>query len=118
MNNIIVYSDGELELNVSINNETTWLNRNQISKLLDRDVKTIGKHISNIFKEKELIKNSVIANFATTATDGKIYNTEHYNLDVVISIGYRVKLILIRINNMKSSLSSYTSQVFYPRHNY
>ena len=52
--NVVLYNDGEIELNVSINNETTWLNRNQISQLLGRDVKTIGKHINNVFKEKEL----------------------------------------------------------------
>jgi len=89
--NVVFYNDGEIELNVSINDETTWLNRNQISQLLDRDVKTIGKHINNIFKEKELEKNAVVANFATTAKDGKKYDVEYYNLDVVISIGYRVK---------------------------
>jgi len=89
--NIVLYNDGEIELNVSINDETTWLNRNQISQLLDRDVKTIGKHINNVFKEKELEKNSVVANFATTAKDGKKYDVEYYNLDVIISIGYRVK---------------------------
>ncbi|MEA3552884.1 MAG: RhuM family protein [Campylobacterota bacterium] len=89
--NVVLYNDGEIELNVSINDETTWLNRNQISQLLDRDVKTIGKHINNIFKEKELEKNAVVANFATTAKDGKKYDVEYYNLDVIISIGYRVK---------------------------
>jgi hypothetical protein len=87
----VVYNDGELELKVSVENETVWLNRNQISELFGRDVKTIGKHISNVFKEKELDKFSVVANFATTALDGKTYNIEYYNLDVIISIGYRVK---------------------------
>ena len=89
--NIVLYNDGEIELNVSITNETTQLNRNQISQLLDRDIKTIGKHINNVFKENELEKNSVVANFATTAKDGKKYDVEYYNLDVIISIGYRVK---------------------------
>ena len=88
---IVIYDDGELELNVSINNETVWLNRNQISKLFGRDVKTIGKHIANVFSDGELEKFSVVANFATTASDGKIYNVEYYNLDVIISVGYRVK---------------------------
>jgi hypothetical protein len=90
-NQIVVYNDGEIELKVSINNETVWLNRQQISKLFGRDVKTIGKHINNIFKDSELEKNQVVANFATTATDGKTYNVEYYNLDMIISIGYRVK---------------------------
>jgi len=91
MANVVVYNDGELELSVSINNETVWLNRNQISELLGRDVKTIGKHINNVFSDEELDKPAVVANFATTATDGKTYSVEYYNLDVVISVGYRVK---------------------------
>ncbi|MCK9162593.1 MAG: RhuM family protein [Arcobacteraceae bacterium] len=89
--NLVVYNDGELELTVSVENETVWLNRNQISQLFGRDIKTIGKHINNIFREGELVRFSVVANFATTATDGKIYDVEYYNLDVIISVGYRVK---------------------------
>ena len=89
--NNIVYNDGEIELKVSIENETVWLNRQQLAKLFDRDIKTIGKHINNVFKDGELDKNSVIAKFATTASDGKVYNIEYYNLDVIISVGYRVK---------------------------
>lgn len=91
ISNIVVYNDGELELKVSVNTETVWLNRIQLSELFGRDVKTIGKHINNIFEEKELEKISVVANFATTALDGKTYNVEYYNLDVIISVGYRVK---------------------------
>jgi len=70
--------------------ETVWLNRNQLAFLFDRDVKTIGKHISNILKE-ELNGMAVVANFATTASDGKTYLMEFYNLDMIISLGYRVK---------------------------
>jgi len=88
---IIIFNDGELELNVSVDNETVWLNRHQLSELFGRDVKTIGKHLTNVFKEKELEKFAVVANFATTASDGKKYNIEYYNLDVIISVGYRVK---------------------------
>ena len=77
MKNLIIYQDGELELNVSINQETVWLNRNQISELFDINVKTIGKHINNVFKDQEFDKVSVVANFATTASDGKIYNKEY-----------------------------------------
>jgi hypothetical protein len=91
ISNIIVYNDGELELKVSVEQESVWLNRNQIADLFGRDVKTIGKHINNIFIEGELTRFSVVANFATTASDGKIYDVEYYNLDVIISIGYRVK---------------------------
>ena len=66
-------------------------NRHQMSELFDRDVKTIGKHVNNVFKENELRRDSVVANFATTANDGKTYQVEYYNLDVIISVGYRVK---------------------------
>lgn len=83
--------DNQIEIQVTLENETVWLNRNQMASLFDRDVKTIGKHINNIFSEGELDENSVVAIFATTATDGKIYQIEHYNLDVIISVGYRVK---------------------------
>jgi hypothetical protein len=88
---IVLYNDGELELDVSIENDTVWLNRHQISELFGRDVKTIGKHIGNVFSDGELEKFAVVANFATTARDGKTYNVEYYNLDVIISVGYRVK---------------------------
>jgi len=90
-NNIVVYDNGEIELKVSVDSETVWLNREQISNLFDRDIKTIGKHINNVFKDGELFKDSVVAKFATTAKDGKIYQIEYYNLDVIISVGYRVK---------------------------
>ena len=78
------------QIEVRIEDETVWLNRNQMTILFDRDIKTIGKHINNALKE-ELSTISVVANFATTASDGKIYQTEHYNLDMIISVGYRVK---------------------------
>ncbi|MDA3923945.1 MAG: virulence RhuM family protein [Kiritimatiellae bacterium] len=92
-NEIILYQNqnGEIKLEVSVLEETVWLNRNQMALLFDRDVKTIGKHINNIFNEGELVENAVVANFATTANDGKIYQVDHYNLDVIISVGYRVK---------------------------
>jgi hypothetical protein len=98
---IIIYQTDEqsTRLEVRLEDETVWLNRNQISQLFDRDIKTIGKHIKNILRE-ELKGLSVVANFATTATDGKTYQVEFYNLDVIISIGYRVKSqrgILFRI---------------------
>ena len=70
--------------------ETVWLNRNQIAQLFDRDVKTIGKHINNALHE-ELEGVSVVAKFAITASDGKTYQVEHYNLEMITSIGYRVK---------------------------
>ena len=98
-NDIVIFKNGELELqvNVSPDLETVWLNRDQMSDLFDRDIKTIGKHISNIFKEGELDKEVVVAKFATTTKHGAIKgktqtkNVEFYNLDVIISVGYRVK---------------------------
>jgi prophage maintenance system killer protein len=93
MNEIEIYKslDKGDELSVRLDNDTVWLNREQLAALFDRDVKTIGKHIGNVFKEGELTKNSVVAKFATTASDGKTYQVENYNLDVIISVGYRVK---------------------------
>lgn len=79
-----------LSLDVRVENETVWLNRNQIALLFDRDVKTIGKHINNALKE-ELDGLSVVAKFATTASDGKTYQVEFYNIEMITSIGYRVK---------------------------
>ncbi|MBN2754718.1 MAG: virulence RhuM family protein [Candidatus Goldbacteria bacterium] len=71
--------------------DTIWLNLNQMSVLFDRDKSVISRHIKNVFDEKELVRDSVVANFATTAADGKKYDTEYYSLDVIISVGYRVK---------------------------
>ena len=81
----------ELEVNVSPSEDTVWLSTEQISDLFQRERSVITKHISNIFKEKELYRNSVCANFAHTAPDGKTYKVDYYNLDVIISVGYRVK---------------------------
>lgn len=91
-NEIVMFKNGELELEVSLNEnkDTVWLNRHQIAKLFDRDIKTINKHINNAINE-ELSDDSVVAKFATTASDGKTYQVEYFNLDVIISVGYRVK---------------------------
>lgn len=93
-NEIILYKPNELaehiEVRVDGEKDTVWLNRQQIATLFNRDVKTIGKHITNALQE-ELQGISVVAKFATTATDGKTYQTEHYNLDMILSVGYRVK---------------------------
>lgn len=83
--------DGQTRLEVRLINETVWLSFNQMANLFQRDKSVIFKHIQNIFEEQELSKNAVVANFAITAADGKIYQVEHYNLDVIISVGYRVK---------------------------
>ncbi len=90
-NEIILYQpDSTIKLEVRLENETVWLNRQQIALLFDRDVKTIGKHIANALKE-ELEGCSVVAKFATTASDGKTYQVEYYNIEMVTSVGYRVK---------------------------
>ncbi len=92
MNEIIIYQPAELpkRIEVRVENDTIWLNRQQMASLFERDVNTIGKHGSNSLKE-ELKGFSVVAKFAITATDRKVYQLEHYNLDVIISVGYRVK---------------------------
>jgi len=93
MNEIEIYktSDNRIELEVNLDKDTVWLNQKQITLLFDRDRTVINKHINNVFKEGELDKNSVCAFFAHTAKDGKTYETQFYNLDVIISVGYRVK---------------------------
>ena len=93
--NIEIYQleDGKTEINVQLEKETVWLNLNQIVDLFERDKSVISRHINNIFKEKELDRNSVVAKNATTAADGKTYQVDYYNLDVIISVGYRVKSI-------------------------
>ncbi len=94
-NEIVLYQSGELaeHIEVRLNDDTVWLNRNQIALLFGRDVKTIGKHINNVFKEGELVRELVVANFATTTKHGAMQGktqttrTEHYNLDVIIFCG-------------------------------
>lgn len=95
-NEIILYQpDSTLSLDVRVENETVWLNRNQIAVLFDRDVKTIGKHINNALQE-ELTGLPTVAKFAIVQKEGDrtvTRNIEHYNLDVIISVGYRVKSV-------------------------
>ena len=83
--------NGSTEIQVKLENETVWLSLNQITELFERDKSVISRHINNIFKENELDRNSVVAKNATTAADGKIYQVDFYNLDVIISVGYRIK---------------------------
>ena len=93
-NEIVLFEteDREITLNVEVNQDTVWLNRNQMADLFGRDVKTIGKHINNALKEE--LDNSTVANFATVQNEGGRdveRNIEYYNLDMIISVGYRVK---------------------------
>ena len=90
---MIIYQtdDGAVKVDVRMQNDTVWLSLDLMAKLFQRDKSTISRHIKNIFSEGELSPDSVVANFATTAADGKTYQVEYYNLDVIISVGYRVK---------------------------
>ena len=92
-NQIIMYQteDGLTKIDVTIENDTVWLNQLQMAELFQTTKQNISYHITNIFKEGELEENSVVKDFLTTAADGKPYNTHYYNLDVIISVGYRVK---------------------------
>ena len=83
--------DGAARVEVRVRGDTVWLSMGQMASLFDRDKSVISRHISNIFGEGELERGSVVAEFATTAADGKVYRVEHFNLDVIISVGYRVK---------------------------
>lgn len=88
---LFISPDGELELNVPFDQDTVWLAQDQLCELFGRERSVITKHINNVFKEGELVRDAVCAKFARTAADGKTYQTQHYNLDVIISVGYRVK---------------------------
>ena len=83
--------DGRIRLQVRLEDETVWLTQKLMAELFQKDVRTINEHIQNIFEERELSPDSVVRKFRITAADGKSYDTQHYNLDVIISVGYRVK---------------------------
>lgn len=91
-NNIVIYQteNGKTKLDVHLQKQTIWLSLDEISSLFQKNKSTISRHIKNIFLSKELDRESVVANFATTAKDGKIYQVDYYNLDMIISVGYRV----------------------------
>ena len=93
---IIIYQtkNGDTKIDVRMENDTVWLTLDQMSTLFQRDKSTISRHIKNIFNGGELERNSVVAKFATTASDGKTYQVDYYNLDVIISVGYRVKSLI------------------------
>ena len=86
---ILIYQnkEGDIKIDVRLEEETVWLTQGQMGQLFGKDKRTVSEHIGNIFKEEELDESSVVRNFRTTATDGKSYDTNHYNL----SVGYRVK---------------------------
>ena len=88
-NEIVLFENQKVKLEVNLKDDTVWLTQEQMANLFDRDKSVISRHIKNILNEE--LDNSVVANFATTAKDGKTYNIEYYNLDMTISVGYRVK---------------------------
>lgn len=91
-NEIILYQpDDAVKLEVRLSEETVWLTQQQMTVLFETTKQNISLHINNIFRENELDKNSVVKDYLTTAADGKKYRTQYYNLDVIISVGYRVK---------------------------
>ena len=94
-NNIIIYTtnDGQVEIEVRLEDENVWLTQNAMAELFNTTKQNISLHIKNIFEENELDKNSVVKENLTTASDGKNYKTKFYNLDLIISVGYRVKSI-------------------------
>ena len=96
MNNqgeIIIYQadDGITHINVKMEDETVWLTQAQLAELYQTSKSNISEHISHIFEEAELDRDSVVRKFRTTASDGKNYNVIYYNLDMIISLGYRIK---------------------------
>ena len=89
-NEIILFENQGVKLEVNLKDETVWLTQKQMAELFDKDRRTITRHIQNIYKDNELEENSVCSFFEHTAEDGKKYNVQYYNLDMIISVGYRV----------------------------
>ena len=92
-NALVMFHDGSFELDVRVSayENTVWLTLDQIASLFEKDKSTVSRHIKNIFSEGELDREAVVVNYATTASDGKTYQVDYYNLDLIISVGYRVK---------------------------
>tara|TARA_R110002167_G_scaffold117729_6_gene293888 strand:- start:682 stop:1026 length:345 start_codon:yes stop_codon:yes gene_type:complete len=93
MNEVVIYesSEKQIQVEVEFDGETAWLTQNQLRNLFNQTKQNISLHINNCFKEGELDKNSVVKESLTTANDGKKYKTKHYNLDMIILVGYRIK---------------------------
>lgn len=89
-NEIILFENQGIKLEVNLKDETVWLTQKQMAELFGKDRRTITRHIQNIYKDEELVESSVCSFFEHTAEDGKKYNVQYYNLDMIISIGYRV----------------------------
>lgn len=104
---ILLYStpEGKATIEVFFEQETFWLSQKKMSELFNVDVRTINEHLQNIFNTNELDKNSVIRNFRITASDGKNYNTQFYNLDAIIAVGYRVNSLDYAENQAKRNVA-------------
>ncbi len=101
MTEVVLYTakNGHVELDVNLADESVWLSMNQMVKLFGRDKSVMSRHLDNIFKNEELERDSVVANFATTAADGKSYQVDYYNLDAIISVGYRDYCVRLKLQN-------------------
>lgn len=93
MNQFVLYrtEDGRDRIELRVEHQTAWLSLNQLADLFERDKSVVSRHITNILEDGELVEESVVANFATTAADGKTYQVDHYNLDMILAVGYRVR---------------------------
>ena len=93
MSQFVLYrtDDGHDRIELRVEDGTAWLSLNQLSALFERDKSVISRHIANILEDGELLEDSVVANYATTAADGKTYKVDHYNLDMILAVGYRVR---------------------------
>ena len=99
--------DGDSQIEVKLQNDTVWLSLDQMAELFQRNKSTISRHIKNVLEDGELEEDSVVAKFATTASDGKVYNVDYYNLDVIISVGYRVADAEKELRAMEQLVSGY-----------
>jgi hypothetical protein len=107
---ILLYQseDGQTKIDVRLEDETVWLNQKQIVELFQTTKQNVSLHIRNIFKEGELVEISVVKDYLTTALDGKNYSTKYYNLDVIISVGYRVKSAMKDTERKKAPITFLT----------
>ena len=93
MSQFVLYKteDGRSRIELRLESQTAWLSLNQLAALFERDKSVISRHITNILEDEELDADSVVANFATTAADGKTYQVDHHSLDMILAVGYRVR---------------------------
>jgi hypothetical protein len=112
---VVIYTakDGRVELGVSLADETVWLSMNQLVRLFGRDKSAISRHLNNIFKINELEKGAVVANYATTAADGKTYQVDYYNLDAIISVGYLLTYLLYQVSPLRHHICWLSTYLLY-----